>query len=345
MNAATALSLAGLSVIASVSPVGAATLQVGPGQALRLPSQAASIARDGDTIAIDPGEYFDCAIWSANDLVITGSGPGVVLTDRACEGKASFVMRGNGITVRDLTLTRIRVPDGNGAGIRAEGRDLTIERLQFINNQTGILAGDSESSSLIVRDSIFADNGSSETATADIQTGRIARIQVEGSQFRDSRAGPSITSSAAMTVLIDNRFAAGGSGSTAPYRTAYVIGVMNGGGLAMENNTITLMEGGPRLGAILIDADGIWPGGQQASLRGTILTNQSGRPAVLLRDWNGSDPILADTHIQPSDVAATSDGVMLHRARQVAHHTLDRLRRIAGKVRHVAGLLLRHLVG
>jgi hypothetical protein len=72
----------GLLVVASIGPVRATTLHVGPGQTLRLPSEAASIAHDGDTIAIDAGEYFDCAIVSANNLIISGNGPGTVLSVR-----------------------------------------------------------------------------------------------------------------------------------------------------------------------------------------------------------------------------------------------------------------------
>ena len=214
----------GLLVVASIGPVRATTLHVGPGQTLRLPSEAASIAHDGDTIAVDVGEYFDCAVVSANNLIISGSGPGTVLTDRACEGKASLVTRGNEITVRDLTLTRIRTADGNGAGIRAEGRDLTIERTQFINDQIGILAADADRASLIVRDCKFADNGTSATAAADILAGHIALLRVEGSQFLDSKAGPAITSLAASTTLTGNRFAAGGGDRAAPYDAPYILG-------------------------------------------------------------------------------------------------------------------------
>ena len=49
------------------------------------------------------------------------------------------------ITIRNLTLTRARVADFNGAGIRAEGGDLTIEHVRFIDDQDGILAAPSRS--------------------------------------------------------------------------------------------------------------------------------------------------------------------------------------------------------
>jgi hypothetical protein len=102
----------------------ARTLEVGENKDFKMPSAAAAVAKDGDHVTIQPGEYFDCAVWTASKLVIEGvDDPAkVVITDKACQGKALFVTVGEGITVRNLTLTRARVPDGNGAGIRGRVR-------------------------------------------------------------------------------------------------------------------------------------------------------------------------------------------------------------------------------
>src|SRR5216683_5464551 len=111
----------------------ARTIEVGPDKPYKAPSQAAADAKDGDHILIGPGEYFDCTVWQANNLVIEGGGPDAkaIITDKTCQGKAIFVIAGNDTTVRNLTLTRARVPDMNGAGIRMEGRNLTIEAVKL----------------------------------------------------------------------------------------------------------------------------------------------------------------------------------------------------------------------
>ena len=57
---------------------------------LKLPSQAALIARDGDTVLIDPGDYNDCAVWRANHLTIAARGPGVVFLGKTCQGKGDL---------------------------------------------------------------------------------------------------------------------------------------------------------------------------------------------------------------------------------------------------------------
>ena len=123
-----------LGALTLAAPAGAEILQVGPGLAYATPSAAARIARAGDTIRIAPGLYHDCAVWRANDLLIEGAGPGVVLRGKTCQGKAIFVITGDRVTVRGIRFEQARVPDGNGAGIRASGRDLSVIDDQFINN-------------------------------------------------------------------------------------------------------------------------------------------------------------------------------------------------------------------
>src|SRR3954452_6122326 len=86
--------LCGLAVTAQ-----ARTLEVGEGKQYKLPSEAVAAAKNGDTIAIRPGKYFDCAIVRQSDLTIEGIGPGVAMTDKPCGGKAILVIAGNNITI------------------------------------------------------------------------------------------------------------------------------------------------------------------------------------------------------------------------------------------------------
>jgi hypothetical protein len=120
-----------LTGIAIGGPSRGDTLKVGPGQAYQTPSAAAAVAKNGDHIEIEPGQYFDCAVWNADDLVIEGTAPGVVITDKTCNGMGLFVIWGNNTTVRNLTLTRSRVPDMNGAGIRLVKGSLIVDTVKF----------------------------------------------------------------------------------------------------------------------------------------------------------------------------------------------------------------------
>jgi hypothetical protein len=191
------------------SAVQARTLEVGPGKAYAQPSGAAAAARAGDRVVIARGEYFDCAVWPQSNLVIEGdAGGGTVITDQTCQGKALFVIPGNDVTVRNLTLTRARVPDGNGAGIRAEGRNLLVEHVRFVNNQDGLMAIDQPQSTVRVEHCVFEANGvpGEERPTAALIAGQVDRLVVYGTRFEPGRGGAVVRSSARATEITEASF-------------------------------------------------------------------------------------------------------------------------------------------
>ncbi len=234
----------------------AATLQVGAGKPYPQPSAAAAAAHDGDHIMIAAGSYFDCAIWRANNLTIQGAGPkATVITDKTCMGKALFITQGNNITIRDLTLTRARVPDFNGAGIRAEGGDLLVQHVDFINNQNGLLAGDEPGKKIVVSDSTFIRDGtcSGSGCAHAIYVGGLALLRVERSRFFETRDGHDIKSRAQRTEVIDCDIADGPDGTS-----SYAVEAPNGGAVVLRDNKI---EKGPKSGnhtaALMIGSEGV----------------------------------------------------------------------------------------
>jgi hypothetical protein len=62
------------------------------------------VARDGDIVRIDPGEYVDCAIWRANQLVLEAPAGEAHMRDRACDGKAIWVISGADVTVANIAF-------------------------------------------------------------------------------------------------------------------------------------------------------------------------------------------------------------------------------------------------
>jgi hypothetical protein len=237
------------------TPALAATLEVGPGKTYAAPSAAAAAAHDGDHVVIAAGSYFDCAVWKANDLTIEGAGPeATVITDKTCNGKALFITQGSNITIRNLMLTRARVPDMNGAGIRAEGGDLTIEHVQFVNNQNGILTGPLPGKKVVIRDSVFIHNGTCDGACAHgIYIGQIALIRVERSRFFETKQGHSIKSRAQRTEVIGCDIADGADGTS-----SYAVEVPNGGAVVLRDNHI---QKGPKAenhsAALVIGSEGV----------------------------------------------------------------------------------------
>jgi Right handed beta helix region len=267
----------------STSSVEAKTLIVGPDQALKAPSAAARVASDGDTIKIEPkaGGYYDCAVWGANNLTIEGEGAGVILTDTTCQGKAIFVTVGKNITIRNLTFQRARVPDQNGAGIRAEGANLTIEHSRFIDNQDGILTAASPQSKIVIRDSEFIGNGFCGRACSHaIYAGDIGLLRIEHSVFRDTHAGHDVKSRALRTELIGNTIEDGPNGTS-----SYLVDISNGGALVMRGNTL---EKGPKSSnhscAVTIGEEGVRQPTPEITIADNKFTNDMPYPTVFVRN-------------------------------------------------------------
>src|SRR5215831_14106725 len=130
--------------------LGPATFRVGPDQAFKKPSDVVASIQSGDTVVIAPGTYEDCVLWPKRIHGLTIEGKGAVITGPACAGKGLFVVAASDVIIRGLTFQGAKVPDHNGAGIRSEGANLTVEGSRFIDNENGILAGRNTNSSIVV---------------------------------------------------------------------------------------------------------------------------------------------------------------------------------------------------
>lgn len=238
-------------------PSSAATLEVGPDKTFVRPSQAAAAAHDGDRVFIAPDTYADCAVWKASRLTIDGAGPdSTVITGAACAGKGLFIIQGSDITVRGLTLTGAHVADFNGAGIRAEGGDLTVDHVRFVNNEDGLLAGALPGVTITVRDSEFLGNGTCAGAGGcahGIYVGRIAALRVEGSRFSGTRSGHHIKSRAQRTEVVGCVLEDGAGGTS-----SFAVDAPNGGALVLRDDRI---EKGPdsenHTAAVMIGEEGV----------------------------------------------------------------------------------------
>jgi hypothetical protein len=235
----------------------AATLEVGKGKTYAMPSAAAAVARDGDRITIASGSYSDCAVWKANNLTIEGAAAtSTVITGTPCSGKALFITQGNAITIRGLTLTGAHVADFNGAGIRAEGGDLTVERVRFVHNEDGLLAGALPGVTITIRDSEFVGNGTcagSGGCAHGVYAGHLGLLRVERSRFFGTRAGHHIKSRALRTEIVGCDMEDGADGTS-----RFAVDVPNGGSVLLRDNHI---QKGPKsenhTAAVMIGAEGV----------------------------------------------------------------------------------------
>jgi len=241
------LVLVALVVWATAAP--GATLVVGPEAPIRTVAEAARIARDGDVVEIQSGEYRgDVAVWLQKRLTIRGVGPTppVMRADgRSAEGKAIWVLRDGAFAIENIAFEGARVPDLNGAGIRFERGRLTLRRCRFVDDENGVLAGNDAGSELIVEDSEFAhaprDRGPLKHL---LYVGRIGRFRVTGSRFHDAYEGHLIKSRAreshvAYNLLVDDVDGMAGYELEFPDGgTAYVVGNVIGQSATTTNPAV-----------------------------------------------------------------------------------------------------------
>jgi hypothetical protein len=283
------------------------TLVVGPDQELKMPSDAAAVAQAGDTITIETGEYFDCAVWKADRLAIEGISANVVITDKVCQGKALFVITGNDVSVSNLTFTRARVPDGNGAGIRAEGINLSVDHSRFINNENGILAGDAPKSTITVVDSEFARNGACEPSCAHgIYVGRIALLHIEHSKFTETKAAHHIKSRALRTEVIASEILDGDKGTA-----SYLIEVPIGGSLIVKDSSLQKGPNASNHGAaIVIGAEGVAQRTAELLISNNKFTNDQSYQTVFVRNLTATEAILEKNSFKGQVIPLSGDGTV-----------------------------------
>jgi hypothetical protein len=306
---------------AMACPAAARVVHVDEGGPVSTLADAVRAAHDGDTIHLGPGTYYECATLPLQDLILEGAGPETVLSDKTCEGKALLVARGRNLTVRDLTLARARVADMNGAGIRLEAQDLTLERVRFENNQIGVLAGQAGPGRIRVAECRFEGGGvAGDHPTAALMVGSVALLQVERSVFTQVKGGQ-ISTSAARTELSGNRIETGAAPGAAPAVLA------TAGFLTMRDNVLALGPNAPaRNAAVLIYGTG-------ADLRGNRLENTTGHSQTLLLDWTHASPALEGNATPPGDALVGSEGAWRHRAGGLVRGAMAEARAAAGSAK------------
>jgi len=285
-----------------------ATLLVGQNQLYKAPSDAAAVAHDGDRIEIEPGQYFDCTVWRTNNLLIEGTAAGVIITDKTCMGKVIFVVAGNNTTIRNLTLTRARVADMNGAGIRLDGGDLLVDGVRFIDNQDGILGGGFvPETTVTIINSYFEKNGYCGEGVGcahAIYVNNVNLLRVTKSTFINTQMGHSIKSRALRTEIIGCNISDGPEGTS-----SFLIDVPNGGTLIVRDNTL---EKGPKSqnhsAAIEIGAEGVTHPTPEIEISNNTLRNDGDYQTTLLMNVTATPALLKGNQLSGHVTALRGDG-------------------------------------
>ena len=168
-----------------------------------------AIGEGEGTIRIAPGRYTDCAVQEAGIVTFAAEAPGEAVFDGGmCEEKATLVLRGRGARVEGLTFTHMRVPDGNGAGIRIEQGNLTVSETMFVDGQCGILSAEDRNSTITIDHSTFSRLGKHPDGNGahGVYIGRYGRAVVTNSRFERGTGGHYLKIRAPRVEITGNSF-------------------------------------------------------------------------------------------------------------------------------------------
>jgi len=269
-SAQTASSPAG----SSCEGAAARVLTVGPGQDYPLPSAAAKAARPGDVIKIAAGDYRgDVATWSADNLTICGVGGRARLfaDGKSAQDKAIWVISGSNVTVNNIEFRDAKVPDQNGAGIRAEGGDLTVRNSAFFDNEGGILSGN-KGGNIVIERCEFGRNGYGDDQSHNIYIGRVDRLTVTNRFFHGAKSGHNLKSRARESRIENSYFMDGPTGNS-----SYLADFPNGGAVYLRGNLFHKGPNAENWTAISFGAEGLkWSTNTLELVHNTLVMTRPG---------------------------------------------------------------------
>nr|WP_240959932.1 right-handed parallel beta-helix repeat-containing protein [Novosphingobium olei] len=212
------LMLLGVAMLLAI-PAGAVFAQAGmtpytlveSGQRFGTLQQAVNAVGEGSgTISIAPGAWRDCAVQTTGDVAYIAEVPGKVAFDgQTCEGKAALVMRGRSMRVEGVTFQNLRVPEGNGAGIRLEHGNLTVRQAWFRDSEEGILSAEDPTGTVLIEKSTFSRLGRCDRGLScahSVYFANYGNVVIRRSRFEEGRGGHYVKSHAARIEVVDSSF-------------------------------------------------------------------------------------------------------------------------------------------
>ena len=176
-------------------------------------SLASAVAAIGDgtgTILIAPGRYRQCAVQESGRVTYLAAVRGTAVFDGvSCEGKAALVLRGRSAQVDGVVFQNLRVPDGNGAGIRLEDGDLLVRESMFRNGENGILVANDHRGTIRVELSTFSGLGrcpENQGCSHGIYNSGAGTLIVSRSRFERGTGGHYVKSRGARIEISDSTF-------------------------------------------------------------------------------------------------------------------------------------------
>jgi Ca2+-binding RTX toxin-like protein len=210
-----------------------AILTVGAGMQYSTISAAVAAAKDGDTVQVQAGTYYNDFPVVNTKITIEGVNgmAKLVATEQIPNGKG-ILLANTDLTLSHLEFSGANVADHNGAGIRYQGGNLTINQCYFHDNENGIMGGVIAGAVAKITNSEFYHNGYGDGQTHAIYIGHISQLTVDSCYIHDTLVGHHIKSRADTSIITNNRLSDDNGTSS------YSVDLPNGGHDVVQGNTI-----------------------------------------------------------------------------------------------------------
>ncbi|WP_051906533.1 right-handed parallel beta-helix repeat-containing protein [Methylomarinum vadi] len=229
--------------------------RVGPNERFQRPSELVNRVVSGDVVEILSATYLnDEAVWRTDNLTIRGVGqrPRLHIGERykIANRKAIWVIAGDNMRIENIEFSGAHVPDLNGAGLRVEGGNLTVENCYFHHNEFGILTG-KLAGTLSVLNSEFAYQHRKGTFAHGVYVGDVEHFIFRGNYVHHSDGGHHVKSRARRSEILYNFLSDGADG-----QSSYAIDLPNCGDALVIGNVLLQGEGSINHSAIAYGAEG-----------------------------------------------------------------------------------------
>lgn len=287
---------------------GAADINVGPARTFKTLAAGVAAAQAGDRILLDAGTYTDTTATTAVPLTIEGAGAGATLRmTAALANHKGILITGAATTVRNITFDGARVSEddgNNGAGIRAEAGNLTIDNCAFINNQNGILVNAIPGAVVTVSNSRFDGNGANDGLTHGMYVNEVAQLTVTSSTFNGTKGGHNVKSRALVSVVSDSTLDDGVTGTT-----SYALDFPNGGVVTVTNVKINQGTKSVNGAMIAFGAEGSLKAANSLTVSDSTFTNQLRSPsAAAVYNFTTTPALLVNDDMEKVPMALRGPG-------------------------------------
>ncbi len=187
--------------------------KVGPLKTYTKPSQVSTLVANGDTVDIDVAVYTaDVCYWSANNLLLRAAGSGYAhlnANNTSYGQKAIWVIGGMNTTVQYIEFSNCHDVVGaskNWAGIRQEGKNLTVQHCYFHDNDDGILANSVNPSKILIEYTEFGYCGWGDGFSHNLYINSIDTLVFRYNYSHHAIIGHDLKSRAWVNYILYNRF-------------------------------------------------------------------------------------------------------------------------------------------